>query len=92
MALISAPSVNGRFAQLTIAAILLVGVLWFLTPTFEVVKEHVSLPGFGSSVAKPNTPPPATGDKTFQPKPKPNHPIDHLIAQSNSECDALLAK
>ncbi|KAK0279659.1 hypothetical protein LTR91_004870 [Friedmanniomyces endolithicus] len=87
MALISAPSVNNRFTQLFIAALLLVGIFWYIVPSSEVAK-HISIPGLHSSSSP--KPPPSTRPNALPPK--PHHPIDHLIAEADVDLKTLLAK
>ncbi|KAK5109847.1 hypothetical protein LTR62_006454 [Meristemomyces frigidus] len=92
MALISAPSVNSRFAQLCIASILLLGFFWYIVPPLEAVKE-LRIPGLHSSQPKtalPSTPPTSSDTKPLPPK--PHHPIDHLVARAEEEYAALLAQ
>ncbi|KAK3677080.1 hypothetical protein LTR78_003285 [Recurvomyces mirabilis] len=92
--LISAPSVNSRFAQLVIATILLLGVFWYITPSFEAAR-HISIPGLRHPAA-PSEPKPlapehesSTGSSKT-PALKPDHPIDHIITTAEKEYNELL--
>ncbi|KAK5674694.1 hypothetical protein LTS10_012695 [Elasticomyces elasticus] len=85
--LLSAPSVNNRFTQLFIAALLLVGLFWYIAPDLSAAR-HLSIPGFHSAVS--SKAPPSTSTNALPPK--VNHPIDHLIEEAGKELGALLAK
>jgi len=88
MALISAPSVNSRFAQLSISVVLLIGAFWFLLPTFDAIKQ-LSVPGLPHSTKQTFLSPSKSNPSL---PPKPHHPIDHLIQGANREFEDLLAK
>lgn len=81
MALIPATSLNSRFLQLSLASLFLIGVLWFLLPGFDL-RETIHIPGRPSSSNTPSTPS----------RPRPDHPIDHLIRSADADLAALLAK
>ncbi|KAK5170583.1 uncharacterized protein LTR77_005171 [Saxophila tyrrhenica] len=89
MPLISAPSLNSRFTQLVIAAGCLITIFWFFAPSYYTIN-----PGD----VPPLTAPPAPEQRPdFTPpqapaKPRPNHPIDHLIAEADREFNDLLSK
>lgn len=76
MARLNAPTLSGRFTHLAIAAAFLVGIVWFLTPSFNL-RQHINVPGISSSR-------PA--------KPRIDHPIDYLITDATREFNAILAK
>lgn len=92
MPLVSAPSINGRFTQLVIAAAFLVGVIYLFAPSF-FFERHIDVPSFSSLKPSTNVPIANTGtDREKYPSPRPDHPIDHLIRAATEELDGLLAK
>lgn len=101
MPLVSAASLNSRFSQLVliVSFVLLVG--WFFIPTFDIQGGSGSpaFPVFTPYVSKPDPTPPSRPDpvppeQDLQPvpAPKPDHPIDHLIAEAGEKLDELLKK
>ena len=85
MPLISALSVTNRFAQLAIAAVLLIGVAYFLVPSsFSVDNITTNAP--------PSTKQPTATTPNVPTQPRPDHPIDHLIRQADKELEGLLGK
>jgi hypothetical protein len=87
MPLVSAPALNSRFTQLAAATALLLLALWFLFPTDSV--RHLRVPG----LTAPSTPKHPAGSKPHNDlKPRPDHPIDHLIRRADEDFDRLLAQ
>ena len=86
MPLISASGLNSRFSQLAVAAACLITIFWLFGPTFYTPR-HADVPTASppKEVVKPHIP-------LVHIYPKPNHPIDHLIAEAKKEHDALLSK
>ena len=100
MPLISALSLTNRFTQLCLAAALLLGVAWFLVPSWEDVK-HISIPNiptFKHSNTLDVPPSPSDGlsftspDPSLAATPRPDHPINQLISEAEKGFDALLTK
>jgi hypothetical protein len=105
MALVSAATLNSRFSQLALIAAFLLIIGWFFVPAFDV-QERLLSPGLPVStpapihrpdrplISKPeNVQPPAPEQELeIVPTPKPDHPIDHLIAEAGKELDELLQR
>ena len=103
MPLVSAASLNSRFSQLALIAAFILLVGWFFVPAFDV-QERLSTPGLPVStpyVAKPGSDLPLASkpeqkvsedDAQVVTVPKPDHPIDYLIAEAGKQLDALLEK
>lgn len=108
MPLVSAASLNSRFSQLALIAAFLLLVGWFFVPALDVQERlsapgiPVSTPFISRpDPAKPVVPSPEApqpeytppeDDVNAAPTPKPDHPIDHLIAEAGKQLDDLLKK
>ncbi|KAK5123815.1 hypothetical protein LTR85_002451 [Meristemomyces frigidus] len=89
--LVSSPPLNRRFMSLIIAALFLIGLLWFFTPSFDSVR-HLDVPALLHYSDPPGVSAPPSSSAGSGLQPKPNHPIDHLIRRAYADIDALLAK
>ena len=87
MALLSASSLNSRFVQLLAAAIFLIGILWFLVPDLDI-RERIHVPYRTASHDHHTSNP----ESDLPSRPRPDHPIDHLVREADAELKNLLAK
>ncbi|KAI7363114.1 glycosyltransferase family 90 protein [Hortaea werneckii] len=92
---LTAPAVNSRFAQYSISAIILLAAFWFILPSLDAlpVRALHSHPKLDPDSLQTQThASAAAAGKKADFLPKPNHPIDSLIARAEREFDELLAK
>jgi hypothetical protein len=89
MALISASALNSRFTQLIVAAACLITIFWFFAPTIYTQKP-IDLDGTSHAPGTP--PPPLHHEPQVQLRPKPNHPINTLLANADIDFNKLLEK
>lgn len=93
MPLIAASALNTRFSQLAIAAACLISIFWFLAPSFYT-QRHIDVHHPQPEAVRPEKEKvvPPTSRPPVEARPKPDHPILHLIAEADKEFDALLGK
>lgn len=88
MLLSSAASFHNRFAQISLLAVLLLGLWWYILPQSHSFRERLSVISHTTLPVQQQLLPVSTPPK----RPKKNHPIDQLIVRANEEFRTLIGK